>query len=324
MQMANIDSINFSFFTYENEFKQPLKTNHGIWKKREGIIIRLQDKQGNEGLGEIAPLPWFGSENLAEALYFCQQLNGKINLTIINQIPETMPCCQFAFQSGYNELKINKNNHNLIYSPKTNNFNYSYLLPTGEDALKQLKIMNTTDNKTFKWKIGVNSLEKEQILFTELITLLSSTSKLRLDANGGLTYFQAQQWLQMVQKYNIVEFIEQPLPTTKLDLMLDLSANYSTPLALDESVANFNQLQFCYENGWKGIFVIKPAICGYPDRLEKFCLTYNLDVVLSSVLETTIGRKIALSMAPKIQNPNRAMGFGVSHWFKDKNNSLFH
>ncbi|HAA31219.1 MAG TPA: o-succinylbenzoate synthase, partial [Cyanobacteria bacterium UBA8553] len=90
---------------------------------------------------------------------------------------------------------------------------------------------------------------------------------------------------------------------------------YSTPIALDESVATIDQLEECYQKGWRGIFVIKVAIAGSPKRLRQFCQKHDIDTVFSSVFETSIGRQAALQLAAELSNPNRAVGFGVNHWF---------
>ncbi len=71
----------FEFRPYRRPFKRPLSTSHGIWDVREGIILRLTDETGQVGWGEIAPIPWFGSESLQQALDFCQQLPTKITAT---------------------------------------------------------------------------------------------------------------------------------------------------------------------------------------------------------------------------------------------------
>ena len=99
--------------------------------------------------------------------------------------------------------------------------------------------------------------------------------------------------------------------------MLELSKKHSTPLALDESVATIAQLKACSQLGWREIFVIKPCIAGSPLHLREFCQQNNLDVVFSSVFETTIGREAALKLAAEICPTNRALGFGINHWFKE-------
>lgn len=103
-----------------------------------------------------------------------------------------------------------------------------------------------------------------------------------------------------------------PLP---LAAMLDLSDRYSTPLALDETVATLPQLKIAYDLGWRGIFVIKPSIAGSPSQLREVCESRQIDAVFSSVFETEIGTEAALRLAADLK-PKRAVGFGVSHWFE--------
>lgn len=304
--------LKLKFSCYKNPFKQPFKTAHGLWEIREGIIINLEDKDGKIGCSEIAPLPWFGTETLEKALVFCQQQNQQINLDLINNIPNHLPCCQFAFQSALEDL------YNNFESEINLNFNYSYLLPTGKAGLIFLQKNTPKENQTYKWKIGVNSVEYELDLFKQIISLLPVNTKLRLDANGGLNYEQACQWLGVTDDYHQVEFIEQILPPSELNSLFFLAKKYQTILALDESIANLSQLQYCFEQGWQGVFVIKPLIFGYPNKLKEFCIKNKIDVVLSSVLETNIGRKIALNLANKIQNPNRAIGFGINHFYENR------
>jgi O-succinylbenzoate synthase len=98
--------------------------------------------------------------------------------------------------------------------------------------------------------------------------------------------------------------------------MQELSYCYATAIALDESVATLAQLEACYQQGWRGIFVIKPSIAGSPKRLRQFCQANKIDAVFSSVFETVVGRQAVLRLASELANNNRAVGFGVNHWFE--------
>ncbi len=305
---------------YQRRFRQPLKTSHGEWKVRAGIILSLTDETGKVGWGEIAPIPWFGSETLAEALNFCQELPSEITATDIFSIPNKLPACQFGFESAWwvfwsrewpSGCRIGEWNSDL---PLTS-LPYSYLLPTGERALKSWQRAWDEGYSTFKWKIGVGRFEEEIGIFNQLIEMLPKSVKLRLDANGGLTTQEADSWLKICDRAGIIEFIEQPLPPEKFQSMLTMSTKYDTEIALDESVAIINQLEDCYQKGWRGIFVIKAAIAGSPKRLLQFCQEYNIDTVFSSVFETSIARQMALQLAGKLSH--RAVGFGVNHWFVD-------
>lgn len=298
------------FSPYKIPFRYPLKTSHGIWRVREGIIINLRDEKGKIGQGEIAPLPWFGSENLETALAFCEKCSGSLKLEQVANIPEDLPACKFAFTTALESLlSMDKREQNL-------DFLYSFLLPAGEAALGILKKLSPEINQTFKWKIGVEDIEREKAIFKNIVKLLPPQTKLRLDANGGLNFCQAQEWLNLADESGIVEFLEQPLSHDNFDLMLRLSDSYATPLALDESVANIQQLKDCFEGGWRGIYVIKAAIAGSPILLRQFCRENKIDAVFSSVFETEIGRKAVFRLAGELSNPKRALGFGIDHWFE--------
>ena len=344
----------FKFDGYQLPFRQPLITSHGCWKIREGIIVSLQHNDGRIGWGEISPLPWFGSETLAAATYFCQQLGDSISDRIIQSIPDELPATQFGIISALEDLTNktaplikggSRGDPTLIKggSPPAplqkggveekgveeggveekgvekggiEAARTTCLLPAGEKALTAWESGFQQGQRTFKWKIAVGGAREEREIFSQLVTLLPAGSKLRLDANGGLTLTEARNWLELTDKYQLVEFMEQPLPPSQLEEMLQLHREYHTALALDESVATVKQLEQCYEKGWRGIFVIKGAIAGSPQRLRQFCQEHSIDAVFSSVFETNIGRKAVLRLAAELSSPHRAVGFGLSWPFE--------
>ncbi|MTJ12770.1 o-succinylbenzoate synthase [Anabaena sp. UHCC 0187] len=296
----------FSFRYFSQKFTNPIITNHGVWEIRECIIIRLIDAKNNVSWGEISPISWFGSETIKQALDFCRQLPKAITQEIILEIPDNLPACQFAFESA------------LVVGKGTSfNLTYSGLLSAGKLALNQWGNLWEQGYTTFKWKIAVDDINQELEIFDLLISSLPTSAKLRLDANGGLSYQEAELWLQKCDQFlPKIEFIEQPLPVDKFREMQELSNSYFTTIALDESIANLQQLESCFQKGWRGIFVIKPGIVGSPFRLKEFCKKHQIDVVFSSVFETEIGRQAALQLAAELSSNNRAVGFGINHFFQ--------
>jgi O-succinylbenzoate synthase len=401
----------FEFRTYQRKFKRPLRTSHGIWDIRSGIILRLVGENNRIGWGEIAPLSWFGSESFEQALDFCHQLPANLSSEMIFAISAELPACQFGFESALSKDKNSpppappcpggekaqlpacqfgfesalsneqnspppappcpggekaqlpacqfgfesalsneqnspppappcpggensKNLTHLCQEEEKRLSQYSGLLPAGETALQALQVLWLEGYRTFKWKIGVAAIEQELKIFQQLIQVMHNwcdreSAFLRLDANGGLTYSQAKTWLEACDKVNAtpdfsadIEFLEQPLPVTQFQEMVELNATYATAIALDESAANLDRIQECYSQGWRGIFVIKPAICGSPSQLRQFCQTHNIDAVFSSVFETNIGRQAALNLARELSPNKRALGFGTDCWFDDNDSIL--
>ncbi|MGI0492630.1 o-succinylbenzoate synthase [Alkalinema pantanalense CENA528] len=301
----------FDFLPYRRSFKQPLQTSHGSWSVREGIIVRLIPPDGLAQFGEIAPLPWFGSETLAEALEFCRSLPPKISRLTIQAIPDRLPACQFGFESAL-LLQSSISNQSIVTAG---------LLPTGEAALGAWRSLYERGFRIFKWKIGVADLETELTGFRQLVRQLPSDVQLRLDANGGLTIEQAQRWLDHCAE-GLIEYLEQPLAIDQFDATLRLSQTYPTPIALDESIATVQQLQTCYQHGWRGIYVIKPAIAGFPSRLQTLCQRYTIDTVFSSVFETSIGRNAGIHFAIHC-GTSRALGYGTDQWFVQRFHNPF-
>ncbi|MEG3436179.1 o-succinylbenzoate synthase [Pannus brasiliensis CCIBt3594] len=301
----------FSYRVYQRPFRRPLRTHHGWWECREGIILRLAGESGRVGWGEIAPIAWFGSETLEEAVSFCREIGNSIAEAAILSIPDSLPACQFGFESA---LEDTRSNGALDESSP----NYSYLLPNGQEALDTLpEVLKNTSIDTFKWKIGVSPLETESAIAEKLTRQLPDGAKLRLDANGGLTLSDARVWLTLADELSNLEFIEQPLPPRQFGEMLSLGESFRTPIALDESVCNLQQVESCYREGWRGVFVIKPSIMGSIRRFREVWNRYPVDAVFSSALESSIGRRSALRLAVECSRNDRALGFGVGQWFAD-------
>lgn len=301
------------FRAYRRHFQPPLPTHHGEWRVREGILVQLRDDQGHTGWGEIAPIPWFGSETFVQAWDFCQGLPAEVPAIPELVIPPQLRACQFGLEAAWWDLTEPQPSQPLILdSPAA----LCGLLPTGVAALTGWKGLYDQGYRTVKWKIGVAPIAQELALFQTLLSDLPPTLTLRLDANGGLGVHEAVAWLQVCDRYpGRIEFLEQPLPPAQLAAMMTLSQQFATPLALDESVATLDQLDRCYHEGWRGIVVLKPAIAGSPQVLCQRCQTYGLDTVVSSVFETAIARRAALRLAYHLSPTPRPPGFGTQHWF---------
>jgi O-succinylbenzoate synthase len=269
-------------------------------------------EDGRTGWGEVAPIPWFGTETLEEAIAFLQQMPPLLTDLEIASIPDTLPTCQFGLGSAHQAITGAD-----VQLGDDIPLQFSALLPAGEAALKTWPALWERGYRTLKWKIAVQSADAEMKIFQQLAAVLPEGTKLRLDANGGLTLQEAIVWLNllpMTQRIQ-VEYLEQPLPTAEFQPMLQLSRTFSTPLALDESVTTLMQLEQCHRQGWQGVMVIKPAIAGYPQRLAHLLSTCQMDTVFSSVFETETGRAMALSLARCFSHSQRAIGFSLDPWF---------
>ncbi len=89
-------------------------------------------------------------------------------------------------------------------------------------------------------------------------------------------------------------------------------------VALDESVTDLSAARRWQGKGWGGVFVIKPALTGPLDELVAWAAATKADVVLSSAIETALGRAAILRTALTQPVSKRALGFGVGEIFGDR------
>ena len=308
-------SVRLEYRTYRASFRQPLLTAHGTWAEREGIIVRLSDERGRDSFGEIAPLPAWGTETLTDALAFCGSLPDQLDEALVRTVPESLPCCQFALETAWEALQRPD-----LPSP-VRTLPLAALLPAGAGAIAAAKHAVDRGFRTLKWKVGVGTVRDELALLPRILEQLPATARLRLDANGAWDLPTARLWLEACEG-RAIEFVEQPFPVGQEAPVLDLVNEFTTRLALDESIASRTSLLRWLEFGWPGIYVIKPSLAGSPRRLLHLLDGYEAEAVFSSAFETAVGLRAALQLVGQAGHHGRAVGFGTIGCFADEHLNL--
>jgi O-succinylbenzoate synthase len=330
-------SYRFSFRRYRLPLRTPVRTAHGLWSEREGMILRLESEDGSTGFGEVAPIPWFGTETMAEAEERCRKMGDEVPDDVLDAVPEKMGCVRFAFAAaiagvgrGHRRRLGGEGGATRTSGPEQAGFGdpalqqsarvpLTALLPAGRDAIGILAERLEAGWLCFKWKVGVGDMDQELGLLDELMERLPGYAKLRLDANGAWTRRQAARWIERCAG-RAVEFVEQPVAPADVDSLMGLAHDYPVKLALDEAVVRLAEAREWQARGWPGVFVIKPALAGPLSELAAWAATTRADVVLSSAIETALGRAAILQHASEHGSTllRRAPGFGVGGLFGDR------
>ncbi len=327
----------FEYRRYRLPFRLPLRTAHGPWGEREGVLVRLTDEAGVAGYGEAAPIPWFGTETADAVEAACRELGGKVDTARLAAFgaaaaqapagPERLGCLRNALAAAQAPAE------SWVQPPPA--LGVAALLPAGRAALAPLMARAEDGFRVFKWKVGVADAADELVLLDDLCAALPEGAKLRLDANGAWDRRRAERWLERCAE-RPVEFIEQPCfaPATEGpaqrrrtdDLLLGLAHEFPTPLALDESVTGEDDLARWLAAGWPGVFIVKPSLLGDVAATLAQLAKAKAAVVFSSALETGVGARAAaraafawpgLMAAAGAAAPPRALGFGVWPLFAD-------
>jgi len=318
----------FSHKIYRLPLRAPLRTAHGAWTEREGIILRLEDETVRVGFGEIAPLPWFGTETLVEAEELCRKFGATVTGEVLDAVPARFGCVRFALACAKSEVERGLRTRLVesteqetrpeagFHSPCTR-LPVTALLPAGREALAALPVKLEAGFLSLKWKVGVGAVDDELGLLDDLLAALPAYATFRLDANGAWDRRQAAKWLARCAE-RPVEFVEQPVKPADEATLLGLAADYPVTLALDESLVRLAEARRWQAQGWPGVFVIKPALAGPLNELAEWITATKADVVLSSAIETALGRAAILHAALSRPLTKRALGFGVGEIFGDR------
>jgi O-succinylbenzoate synthase len=307
-ESANKMDLGFAHRRYFLPFSMPVRTAQGVWPAREGLYVRIERPDGSAGWGEASPIPSFGTESVDDDEAFCRTLGDRVDGEVLSRVPENLCSLRNALACAMGGAAEPTRQKSLAVAA---------LLPAGRRALADAPLKAEAGFRVFKWKVGVGAADDEMAMLDDLIAGLPSGSRIRLDANGTWNLRTAKKWLDRCAG-RPVEFVEQPVaPDSKgvEDQLLGLSGDYPIPIALDESIRGDGDVARWLDAGWKGYFVIKPALLG--DVRGVLGRLANARVVFSSSLETAVGAQAALRAAFAWPGSMPALGFGVWPLFLD-------
>jgi len=302
------------FKPYRLPLRTPLRTAHGPWTEREGVLVRLEDADGRVAYGEAAPIPWFGTETLDDIVAALSALGDRPDAARLAAVPARLACLHFALGSARRTLAVPAA---APASSAAARLPVAALLPAGRAAVAALDRGLEAGFLAFKWKVGVGRAEEELPLLDDLLGRLPGFARLRLDANGAWDRRTAERWLARCAE-RPVEFLEQPAAAGQDDLLLGLAADFPVTLALDESVTGLDALRAWAGRGWPGVYVIKPALAGPLPDVAAWIRAARADVVFSSAIETALARAAILDWIFAEPLTKRALGFGIGGLFGDE------
>jgi len=310
--------VNFrlQFRRYRLPLRVAVRTAHGLWSEREGVVVRLENEVGAAGFGEAAPIPWFGTETADEVAAACAELGGSVDVERIASVPPRLGCLRNALAAARREIS------GEVKPRGESDASYlavAALLPAGRAASAEIAAKADAGFRTFKWKVGVGDVADELAWLDDVCAELPDGAKLRLDANGAWDRRRAERWLERCAE-RPVEFVEQPIAREARgaeDLLRGLAADYPTPIALDESLVSEGDVERWIGAGWPGIFVVKPTLIGNVEAVIARLAAAKAKAVFSSALETAVGARAALRWAFAWPGERRALGFGVWPLFAD-------
>ena len=303
----------FEVYRYGLPFSSPLVLKGATLHHREGFILKLFDDSGNEGRGEISPLPGFSREDLDEA---GGQLGGLCRKTTGWELAaettrsgglaralerlEPAPSVRFGFELAVHNLYAAATGiqlPGLISDSPADTVSLNGLLSGPPEAvLDEAGRLREAGYRTVKLKVGGRPVEEEISLVRELNEVLGDDVKLRLDANRQWSLDKAGAFARGIKGIPL-EYIEEPLADSSG--LSSYAREYGVPVALDETLVGMPPEDLT-DHGYARAIVLKPTLLGGISRtlqLARRAQDLGITPVLSSAFETGVGTLGLLALA---------------------------
>lgn len=263
----------------------PLALKGVTHARREGILLRLEDRDGHVGWGDCAPLPGFSSETLAAS---GEQL-ARLAPWLDGRRPDTAwgnpdhhihaeidalalhPSARFALDLALLDLASRAAGvpiPHLLHPDPEVSIPINALLAGDDDAamLDEATRLAEAGYHTLKLKVGRGRVEDDVVRVSALRRRVGPRVSIRCDANQAWNMDDALYFAEGIAGLG-VEYVEEPLRQPG-DLAV-LWFDSRLPIALDESLGDLEP-EDLQGKGYATAVVLKPTLLGGVIRTLRF------------------------------------------------------
>jgi o-succinylbenzoate synthase len=326
--------VRFTLTPYECSLDPPWRTD----EPRRGVILALEEEDGPCGYGESAPLPGFGLETLASSVA-ALRLASKYLLGIpreryrdaiedLHRLAPVMasPCARHAIDLALHDLMACSAQEPIARLLGDLNavdevpINAALPRLPREDLVTAALAAVAEGYGTLKLKVGGIPIDEDVARVRAVRDEVGRDVRLRIDANRAWSEADAVAALRALEDIGL-EYCEEPVSDP--EGMARVKNAVHVPIAADESVVDLDSARRLLESGAAGVLVLKPMALGglHPSRtIASMAREHGADVVVTTMLETPIGRRGALHLAASLGPTLYAHGLraGCTPWPEDK------
>ncbi|KOY86481.1 o-succinylbenzoate synthase [bacterium 336/3] len=292
--------MQITYTPYTFDFKFEAGTSRGVLTQKKNYFIKIVDKQGNTGIGEVNVLKGLSiddREDFKEKLEIIlkQYQENEIDEHLLNKFPSV----RFALETAQKDLENGGNK--IIYPTKftegTHFIPINGLIWMGnkEHMLSQIAEKVKSGFNCLKMKIGAINFEEELEILRFIRKEFSEKDMiLRVDANGAFSPETALEKLKKLSDFQL-HSIEQPIQPTQYEQMAYLCEHSPVPIALDEEligIQDYNEKKKLLETLKPPYIILKPALLGGFQKSEEWIELAEKQQInwwVTSALEGNIG-----------------------------------
>lgn len=325
-----MNKLELTYHPYKLKLSTPFETSKGKITERKGFIISLKSSSGKIGVGDVAPLPEFGSETYEEAETSIASVkiairidmsDFKDSLKVFLSDFNNRPALKHGLEQALINLICNERKIavvdllNLKLKKEIRvNAAIGFLKPE-EAALSALQFVKE-GFKTIKIKTGRDNFEDDLVTVSTIRKAVGDEIKLRIDTNGKWSVEEADKNLKRLQEFSL-EYAEQPV--NSIEEFKELKSRTSVALAADESIRDSETAKKFLAAKAIGFVILKPMMLGglLPTlEIIELAEKNNVIPVITSSFESVIGRSNVVIAAASVK-ADIAHGLAVFRYFED-------
>lgn len=294
-------------------FRQPLVSAVGTLKRRNSVLVRLEDSGGHVGWGEAAPLPGFTEESPGEVAMALGVLLSAMEGEHLPERPDALrglvtelamathdgvpPTASVAVETALLDLSGRRSRRSLaaVLDPNPRPMVPISRLITDVHGAKSALMAGI---RSVKLKVGGPDPDRELRLVAAVRATVGPEVELRVDANRGWSFDQAEALLPRYAALGVA-LVEEPLLGSTPSALAALR-RCGVRIAADESVRSPADLEGLVRTRSVDALVLKPAFIGslvLAREMARFAAGAGLSVIVTSALDSAIGRRAALHVA---------------------------
>ena len=320
--------LQLTYSPYTLKLKKSFFTARTVIKERRGFILRLDDPDGFEGIGDCCPFPEFGSESIEDVENVLSnfklkvridetEIEKSINNCLVNY--KKMPALRHGLEQAIINIICNKNKTTIdkllkLKLKKRVTVNAAIGFLNVDESVKTARTLIEKGFTTIKLKTGRSNFEEDFSVIKLIRETFGDNIKLRIDSNGNWNLDEAIINLMELEQFDI-EYAEQPV--INLSDYIDLKKRTNIPLAPDESIRSVKEAKEFIKSGAVSYLILKPMMIGglLPTLdIIKLAVAENITPVITSSFESCIGKTNAVIAAASVEE-NVAHGLGVVDLF---------
>ena len=322
-------------------FRRPLRTARGTFEARETLLLELTDADGLRGLGEAAPWPGFGRDDLDASERALRGALARLaefpELSVVSPLPcelgallDAWPAARAAVEGALCDLAARRAGATLATwlagqvaldaaaSPLGRVPCSALLLETTPEAIQAEAVrVRAAGYPAAKLKLGAASLADDLARARAARTGLGPGIRLRGDANGAWTRATAAAAMQALAPLDF-DYVEQPVPAGDVEGLDALRGLTPVRVAADEAVSDARGFRAVVEDRAADLVVLKPGLLGGPLRTLALAVrarAAGVDVVFTHALDTAVGAWQAVHCAAAWADPDAVHGLSTAGLF---------